>query len=108
MKINTGFTSASIGDGTKTGGTYTPTPVGSNFRSITNNGAFTLAAPFFADSYNMTINITNGAAAGAITFTGFVSGFPKGGTLTTTNGHKFKLHISKTAIGVTATIEALQ
>ena len=56
----------------------------------------------------MVIDITNGATAGAITFSGFVSGFPKGDSLTTTNGNKFKLFISKTDAGVTATIQALQ
>jgi hypothetical protein len=103
-----GFTATAVNDGTKSSGTYTPSSSGGNFRKITANGAFSLAAPTATGSYNLTIDITNGASAGAITFSGFVSGYPKGDSYTTGNGHKFKLHISKTDVGVTATLEALQ
>ena len=72
------------------------------------NGAFSIAAPTVAGCYNMTVDLTNGASAGAIAFTGFITGYPKGDAYTTTNGHKFKLHISKTDVGVTAMLEALQ
>lgn len=106
--ITAGFTVAAAADGTKSSGTYTPSPAGGNFKTITNGGAFTLAAPSLAGTYNMEIDITNNASAGAITFTGFASGYPKGDPLTTTNASLFKLHISKTAAGVTAVIEALQ
>lgn len=103
-----GYTSSSVNDGVKSSGTYTPAPTNSNFREITNGGNFTLVAPTAAGSYNLTIDITNNASAGAITFTGFAPDNPKGDDLTATNGHKFKLHISKTSVGVTAQIEALQ
>lgn len=103
-----GFTSTSVPDGTKSSGTYTPSPSTSNWRSITNGGAFTLAAPTLANSYSMQIDVTNSATAGAITFTGFVAGYPKGDGLTTTNGHKFKIVISKSQAGNTVTVEALQ
>jgi hypothetical protein len=104
-----GFTGTAIDDGTKGGGTYTPSPAGGNFRKITSaGGAFTFAAPSATGCYNIEVDITIGAAAGAITFTGFVSGYPKGDDLTLTSGHKFKLHISKTDAGVTAVVEALQ
>lgn len=103
-----GYTSTSINDGVQSGGTYTPAPTDSNFREIINGGNFTLAAPTTAGSYNLTIDVTNNASAGAITFTGFVADNPKGDDLTATDGHKFKLHISKTSVGVTAQIEALQ
>lgn len=106
--LTAGFMSTAVNNGTQSSGTYTPTPVGGNFKTITNGGAFTLAAPTAAGSYNLEIDITNNASAGAITFTGFVAGNPKGDPLTTTNGNKFKLHISKTANGVTATVEACQ
>jgi hypothetical protein len=96
-----------VDDGTKSSGTYTPAPTGGNYRKITANGAFTLAAPTTANSYNMTIDITNGASAGTITFSGFVAGHPKGDAYATTNAAKFKLHISKTDAGVTAILEAL-
>ncbi|RUU61791.1 hypothetical protein EOD04_25900 [Mesorhizobium sp. M2C.T.Ca.TU.009.01.2.1] len=107
LAMTAGFTHTAVNDGTKSSGTYTPAPTGGNYRKITNNGAFTLAAPTTANSYNMEIDITNGASAGAISFSGFASGFPKGDALTTTNGALFKLHISKTDAGVTAVLEAL-
>lgn len=95
-------------DGTKSSGTYTPTYAESNMKKIVNGGAFTFAAPSAAGSYNVTVDITNNGSAGAITFTGFVAGFPRGDALTTTDAHKFKLHISKTDAGVTGVLEALQ
>ncbi|TGU02497.1 hypothetical protein [Mesorhizobium sp. M00.F.Ca.ET.220.01.1.1] len=108
LGVTAGFTTVAVDDGTKSSGTYTPAPTGGNYRKITNNGAFTLAAPTTANSYNIEIDITNGASAGAITFSGLAANFPKGDSLTTVSGHKFKLHISKTDAGVTAFIEALQ
>lgn len=102
-----GVTSTTIDDGTKSSGTYTPSPAGGNYRKIVNNGAFTLAAPSAAGSYNMEIDITNGATAGAITWSGFITGFPKGDALSTVNAKVFKVHISKTTAGVTAVVEAL-
>ncbi|WP_137934350.1 phage tail protein [Mesorhizobium comanense] len=107
LGLTAGFTSVAVDDGTKLSGTYTPAPTGGNYRKIAANGAFTLAAPSTSNNYNMTIDITNGASAGAITFSGFVSGHPKGDSYATTNAAKFKLHISKTDAGVTAVLEAL-
>jgi len=103
-----GVVSAGVSDGTVASGTYTPNPTTGNFRTVTFNGALTFAAPSLAGAYNMEIDITNGASAGAITWSGFVSGFPKGDAYVTTSAAKFKLHISKTAAGVTAVLEALQ
>lgn len=103
-----GFTATAVSDGTKSSGTYTPSPSGGNFRKATANGAFLIAAPTVAGCYNMTVDLTNGASAGPITFSGFIAGHPKGDSYTTGNGHKFKLHISKTDVGITATLEALQ
>ncbi|RVD55727.1 hypothetical protein EN746_05585 [Mesorhizobium sp. M8A.F.Ca.ET.023.02.2.1] len=105
LGLTAGFTSVVVDDGTKSSGTYTPAPIGGNYRKITANGAFTLSAPSTSNSYNMTIDITNGASAGAITFAGFVNGHPKGDAYATTNAAKFKLHISKTDAGVTAVLE---
>lgn len=102
-----GATSASVDDGTKSSGTYTPTPVGGNFRHATNDGAFTLAAPTASGTYSMVIDITNGASAGAITFSGLLR-TPTGDPLTTINGHKFRLYITKGSAGVTCNVEALQ
>src|SRR5690606_22654683 len=79
-----GFTaSAAADDGTKSSGTYTPDPSTNNWRKIVANGAFNLAAPTKPGCYAMSIDITNGANAGAITFPGFMAGFPKGDSLTT-------------------------
>lgn len=104
-----GFTAPNaMAEGTLSSGTYTPNPTTNNWRRVVNGGNFTLAAPSVAGSYNMTIDITNGASAGAITFTGFATGHPKGDALTTINGDKFKLHIAKSYTGVTGMIEALQ
>jgi hypothetical protein len=101
-----GYTATVVDDGTKSSGTYTPSPAGGNWRKIANNGAFTLAAPTAAGCYSLTIDITNGATAGAIAFSGFAAGHPKGDALVTTSGAKAKLHIAKSDVGVTAVIEA--
>ena len=58
---------------------------------LTNNGAFTLAAP--ANDGTCFVLITNGASAGAITFSGFTVGANTGDALTTTNTNKFTLSI---------------
>jgi hypothetical protein len=58
---------------------------------ITNNGAFTITAP--ANDGSCMLLVTNGASAGAITFSGFTVGSNVGDTLTTTNGSKFTLSI---------------
>lgn len=112
--LTQGFTAPQPYDGTFIGGTYEPLPKpnstsdGGNWRKITNGGAFTLAAPTESGSFSMTIDITNVPGAGAITFTGFATGYPKGDQITTTNGDVFKLHIDKSDAGVTGFVEALQ
>lgn len=107
--LNAGYANIAVDDGTKTaGGTYQPSPAGGNFRKLANGGNFTLQAPTLANSYELTVDITNVSGAGTITFTGFVTGNPKGASLTTTVGHKFKLFIHKSDVGATATIEAMQ
>lgn len=110
-----GFTApASINDGTFASGSYTPSPQtgsnanGGNWRQIMNGGAFTLNAPTDAGCFSMVVEIQNGSGAGAITFSGFVSGFPKGDDLTTTQGDQFKLYINKSDLGTTGFVEALQ
>jgi hypothetical protein len=59
----------------------------------TNNGAFTIAAPTLDGS--TIILLTNGASAGAITFSGFTTGTNIGDPLSTTNTSKFMLFISR-------------
>lgn len=58
---------------------------------LTNNGAFTLAAPI--NDGNCILLIMNGASAGAISFSGFTVGTGTGDSLDTTNGHKFTFSI---------------
>jgi hypothetical protein len=92
--LTAGYTTTNVNDGTPgAGATYTPTPVGGNMRRITNNAAFTFAAPTAANDYTMIVKVTNGAAAGAITFTGFTRAF--GDALNTTNARVFVFVIIK-------------
>lgn len=106
MALGGGVVATSVSDGTKSSGTYTPTPVGGNFKHIANNGAFTLAAPSVAGAYSLLIEITNDAAAGAISFSGFSKVI--GDTLNTTSANKFQIGITKTPAGVVATVVAMQ
>lgn len=106
MTLGGGVVATSVSDGTKSSGTYTPTPVGGNFKHIVNNGAFTLAAPAVAGAYSLLIEITNDAAAGAVSFSGFAKVI--GDTLTTTNTSKFQIGITKTPAGIVATVVAMQ
>ena len=71
----------------------TPDPGNGNYQYITNNGAFTIAAP--ATDCAIDILITNGASAGAITMSGFTVGSTLGGAFTTTNTNKFLLSIRR-------------
>ncbi len=93
-------------DGDKSTGTYTPSPTGGNIRSITNSGAFTLAAPTTAKDYTMIVQIANTATAGAVTLSGFAK--TRGDAFTTTNGHAFNVYITKINNISTAFVEALQ
>jgi hypothetical protein len=79
---------------------FTVTPSNGNYQYGTNNGAFTITSP--ASDCAVDIMITNGASAGAITFSGFTA--PSGGggdTYATTNASKFLLMIRR--IGSTST-----
>lgn len=101
-----GVTAANDADGTFSSGTYTPTPTGGNIKSLSNAGAFTLAAPNAAGVYTLVLEVTNAAGAGAITFSGFAK--VTGDLLTVTVGNKFQIFIAKTLNGVTASIVAMQ
>ena len=92
--------------GTKASGSFTPSPVGGNFKKYINNGAHTLAAPTFAGNYTLVIQVTNSTSAGAITFSGFAKVI--GDVLTTTNGQLFQIGLTKTDGGVVATVVAMQ
>lgn len=88
-------------------GSLTLTPSGGNIQHGTNNGATTISAPTASGVYTIIVEIVNNASAGAVTLTGF-SKTPDGDNFTTTNGHKFLLHIAKTNSIVKCTVEAMQ
>jgi len=58
---------------------------------ITNNGAYTITAP--SSDGSCILLVTNGASAGATTFSGFSVGSNTGDSLTTTNTNKFSIFI---------------
>lgn len=103
----TAVTATADNDGTFTTGTYTPTPVGGNFKRIVNGGAFTIAAPTAAGDYTLIIQITNGTGAGIMALPG---GFNKiaGDAFTTTVGHDFFVYITKCNGFYSAVVQALQ
>lgn len=88
-----GYTTTADDDGTKSSGTYTPTPAGGNMKRIINGGAFTLAAPSAAGDYTLVVQITNNGTAGAITLSGFSK--TTGNPFTTTDGHDFFVYVTK-------------
>lgn len=60
---------------------------------ITNGGAFTITAP--ANDGNCILDMENNATAGAVTLSGFSPNTMGGATLDTTNGHNFRLFVSR-------------
>lgn len=101
-----GFTVTPNNLGTIAGGTVTPNAINGNYQYYTNNAAHTLAAPA-ADSA-IDLLVTNGAAAGAITFSGFTVGSNVGSSLTTTNTNKFLISIRRINAIATYSVYALQ
>lgn len=100
-----GYTATAANDGTKSSGTYTPTPSGGNFKRAVNGGAHTLAAPTASGDYTLVIQYTNNGSAGTITLTGFNK---TTGAFTTTNGDDFMVYIAKVNGFIHANIVALQ
>ena len=93
--------------GTVSSGTTTPDAANGNYQYLTNNGAFTFAAPSTDCAYD--VLITNGASAGAITFSGFtVASGNTGDALTTTNTSKFIISVRRINAVSTYVIKALQ
>jgi hypothetical protein len=90
--------------GTISSGTVTPDPGDRPQQHYTNNGAHTLGVS--ANSGSILLDITNGASAGAITTSGFTK--VAGDAFTTTNGNKFRCHISIGNAGSLLTVQALQ
>jgi hypothetical protein len=80
--------------GTVSSGTTTINCGNGQQQFLTNNGAFTLAAPITDGACN--VQITNGASAGAVTFSNFtVNAAYTGAALTTTSGNKFVVSINR-------------
>lgn len=104
--IAVGFKVAPYSIGTVSSGTTTPDPASGNYQYYTNNGAHTLAAP--SSDCAIDVLVTNGASAGAITFSGFTVGASTGSALTTTNGDKFLVSIRRVNGVSTYSIYALQ
>ena len=73
---------------------------------ITNNGAYTITAPTSDGSCMMLI--TNGASAGATTFSGFTVGSNTGDSLDTTNTHVFTLTVWRINGKASYLIKAMQ
>src|SRR5581483_6259067 len=92
--------------GTVASGTFTADPTLGNYQYLTNNGAFTLAAP--AADCAIDILVTNGASAGVITFSGFTVGSNVGDSLTTTNGNKFIVSLRRINGTATYVVKGLQ
>lgn len=101
-----GFSVTSYNAGTKSSGTFTPSPLDGNLQYATNGGAHTLAAP----TSDCAINIlyTNNASAGTITFSGFTVSSNTGDTLTTTNTSRFLIQIVRINGVSTYVVKALQ
>ena len=104
--ITVGYTVTPYSIGTVSSGTTTPAAANGNYQYLTNNGAFTLAAP--AADCAIDLLVTNGASAGSITFSGFTVGSSTGSALTTTNTSKFIISIRRINSVATYSIYALQ
>lgn len=89
--LSGGFNVTSLNLGTVSSGTTTIDCGARPLQYLTDNGAFTLAAP--TNDGSCDVLVTNGASAGTITFSGFSVGSNTGDGLDTTNTHKFTLGI---------------
>lgn len=87
-------------------GSFTVNPQLGNYQYVTNNGAYTITAP--TSDCAVDILVTNGASAGATTFSGFTVGSSTGSALTTTNGNRFLISIRRINGVSTYSIYALQ
>ena len=105
--LTAGYTTTAVSDGTKSAAVvYTLSPAGGNMRTITNGGAFTLAAPTASGDYTMVLQITNSATAGAITLSGFTRS--SGSPFTTTSGSIFLAYITKIGTSKFINVAAMQ
>lgn len=105
--IGTGYAATQVNLGTITGGTVTLAYATGNDQKYVNNGAHALVPPIVTagQSTSMSVEITNGASAGAINTGSFTK---VEGTFTTTNAHKFKCFVHVGDAGSLLNIMALQ
>lgn len=88
--LSAGFDSTPKDHGTKSSGTLTIDPLDGQHQIVTDNGAFTLSPASTTKYTTVVLHVTNGASAGAITFTGFTQKYPSG-SHNTTNGNMFNI-----------------
>jgi len=107
-ELTAGFSSAAVDSGTKSSGTFTPSPDTGNFQHFTNGGAHTLGVP--AKNCAMVLLMKNNSSAGTLTTSGYTK--VDGDDLSTTNGDEFFLYITRYNDGSTSfsalTVKALQ
>ena len=104
-----GFDSDEEALGTVTSGTVTPEVDAANkenFKSLTNNGAFTLAPPSTSSACCIRIHVINATSAGAITTTGFDKVFDPD-TYATTNAKEYFFYIDHNATRDVLTIREI-
>jgi hypothetical protein len=105
--LTAGFTSTTYDNGTKTTGTFTPDPANGGHQKAAFNGALTLAPPSTGtgDATTLTLTVTNGASAGAITTSGFTK---VDGSFDTTDTNKFKCFMTIDSVASYLNIVAMQ
>ena len=107
-ELTAGFSSAAVDSGTKSSGTFTPSPDTGNFQHFVNGGAHTLGVP--AKNCAMVLLMKNNSSAGTLTTSGYTK--VDGDDLSTTNGDEFFLYITRYNDGSTSfsalTVKALQ
>lgn len=94
--------------GTVSSGTVTPEVDDTgeqNFKTLTNNGAFTLAPPSSSSATTIRIRVINAASAGAITRSGFDNEY--GDTYATTNAKEYWFYIDWDGTRSTLTIKEI-
>lgn len=102
-----GINITSFSQGSFSGGaTFTNNCGQGPLQFLTNAGAFTFASP--ANDGSCDVLVTNGAAAGTITFSGFTVSSNTGDALDTTNTHKFIIHVERINATSTYLVKALQ
>ena len=107
-ELTAGFSSAAVDSGTKSRGTFTPSPDTGNFQHFVNGGAHTLGVP--AKNCAMVLLMKNNSSAGTLTTSGYTK--VDGDDLSTTNGDEFFLYVTRYNDGSTSfsalTVKALQ